>query len=204
MHGKQPRQVSNSRFVLFCGATLLCMSWRGLARRHDVAPELRIGRGKIRWVESLSRSATTATGRGHHLILDAVASGILWLSVWLVVVVRVVGLLHDPISGAAQGLVSWSRLIGCNPWTDPRCLRSARAITFERRRCVAMVPLFPSGLEGFQKLLRASVSPHVLFLFILEGQSSCLSCFYCRLYALMPNIPVTESPPCTSGTTALG
>lgn len=55
----------------------LCLSWRGLACRDDVAAELRYNREKIRWVESLSRSATIATGRGHHLILDAVLSDIL-------------------------------------------------------------------------------------------------------------------------------
>lgn len=84
-------------------------------------------------------------GQGHHLILDAMVSDFLWL----LAVVRLVGLLHDPISGAAQGLVSWSRLIGCNPWTAMRCLRSARAITFERRRCVDRVPLFRLSLEEF-------------------------------------------------------
>lgn len=91
--------------------------------------------------ESLSTQRHDGPGRGHYLILDAMGSDLLWL----LAVVRLVGLLHDPISGAAQGLVSWSLLIGCNPWTAMRCLRSARAITFERRRCVGRVLLFRSS-----------------------------------------------------------
>lgn len=70
--------------------------------------------------ESLSTQRHDGTGQGHHLISDAMVSDFLWS----LAVVRLVGLLHDPISGAAQGLVSWSQLIGCNPWTAMRCLRS--------------------------------------------------------------------------------
>lgn len=101
-------------------------SWFRSARRHDVAPELRADRNKTRRVRKLVNAAprwhVDGSGQGHHLILDAMVSDFLWS----LAVVRLVGLLHDPISRAAQGLVSWSLLIGCNPWTAMRCLRSCQ------------------------------------------------------------------------------
>jgi hypothetical protein len=189
MHGKQPRQVSIYRQSCHVcrGIHRLRPGFVEPARRHDVAPEpCELAGTRHDRVESLSRSATMGQARVHHLILDAMVSDFLWS----LAVVRLVGLLHDPISGAAQGLVSWSRLIGCNPWTPMRCLRSARAITFERRRCVALVPLFPSSLLRNPKTSSTSLSSWSLS--ILDAEYSCLSCSYCRLYVLMPKIPVTR------------